>query len=301
MARFKSIANPGTQLQLGIPLGAKRVPGIGRKIMNVIGLGVQWKATPQLVLRTGYSHGSNFTTAQNALLNILAPATTKNHIALGVGYDITPNWNVGLAYVHAFSNALNGYNQNDPTQSIKLHMVQDEVRPARHVVSDRPPPSRGEAPRQRLKKRGRSGTRLRSAGRAERGIYGVLVQSVIRATSQARTAWCRVIAESDQLAPGLIVCALAAFGEIESCFRVPGLVAAGPVGALAPAGSRVVGNLRGLVNSGRCRRRRAGLHRRWRCHHRRQPALALDRRGPAAECLGRDWRRAPTARDPPSS
>lgn len=169
--QVESIANPGTQLQLGIPLG------------------VQWKATPQLVLRAGYSHGSNFTTAQNALFNVRAPATTKNHIALGVGYDITPNWNVGLAYVHAFSNALNGYNQNDPTQSIKLHLVQDEVRSARHIVSDCPPPSQREAPRQRLKKRGRSyPLAIRWAG--ERGVYGALVQSVIRATGQARTARC---------------------------------------------------------------------------------------------------------------
>jgi long-chain fatty acid transport protein len=122
-----SIANPGTQLQLGIPLGASGGPGFGWKDMNVFALGVQWKATPQLVLRAGYSHASNFTTAQNALFNILAPATIKDHLALGVGYDITPNWNVGLAYVHAFSNKLNGYNQNDPTQSITLHMVQDEV------------------------------------------------------------------------------------------------------------------------------------------------------------------------------
>ena len=123
---IKSIANQGTQLQLGIPLGANDGPGFGWQDMDVFGFGVQWKATQQLVLRTGYSHATDFTTAKNALFNILAPATIKDHITFGVGYDITPSWTLGAASVHAFNSVLNGYNQNDPTQSIKLRMVQDE-------------------------------------------------------------------------------------------------------------------------------------------------------------------------------
>ncbi len=51
----------------------------------------------------------------------------KDHLSFGIGYDITPTWTVGAAYVHAFSSALTGYNQFDPTQTIKLHMTQDEA------------------------------------------------------------------------------------------------------------------------------------------------------------------------------
>ncbi len=123
----KSIANQGTQVFLGYPLGASDGSGFGWKDMNVFRVGVQWKATQQLVLRAGYSHASDFTNAQNALFNVLAPATVKDHIAFGGGYDITPAWTVGAAYVHSFASSLSGYNQFDPSQTIKLNMVQDEV------------------------------------------------------------------------------------------------------------------------------------------------------------------------------
>lgn len=120
----KSIANSGTQ---GGQFGNSNGSGFGWKDMNVVRLGVQWKVQEQLVLRTGFSHATDFTNAQNALFNILAPATVKDHLSFGAGYDITPSWTVGAAYVHAFSSALSGYNQFDPSQTIKLHMAQDEA------------------------------------------------------------------------------------------------------------------------------------------------------------------------------
>lgn len=123
----KSIANQGTQVFLGYRLGDSAGSGFGWKDMDVFRIGMQWHATPQLVLRTGFSHASNFTNAQNALFNVLAPATVKDHIALGIGYDITPAWTIGASYVHAFASSLHGYNQFDPSQSIKLNMVQDEA------------------------------------------------------------------------------------------------------------------------------------------------------------------------------
>ena len=119
----KSIANAGNYQT---PLGSAEGPGFGWNDVNVFRIGVQWKVQENLVLRTGFSHATNFTTGGNALFNILAPATPQNHFSVGAGYDISPNWNISVAYVHAFSSTLNGWNQNDPTQTIKLRMDHNE-------------------------------------------------------------------------------------------------------------------------------------------------------------------------------
>jgi len=120
---IKSIANAGNDSG---QLGASDGKGFGWQDLDVFRVGIQWRAFDQLVLRTGYSHASDFTTGSNALFNILAPATVKDHLTVGAGYDITPNWTISAAYVHAFSNTLTGWNVNDPSQTIKLRMDQDE-------------------------------------------------------------------------------------------------------------------------------------------------------------------------------
>jgi long-chain fatty acid transport protein len=118
-----SIANQGSAPGL---LGASGGKGFGWKDMNIFRLGLQWKPTDQLALRTGFSHATDFTNSDNVTFNILAPATIKDHASIGAGYDITPNWTIDVAYTHAFSQSLTGTNQFDPAQTVKLRMDQDE-------------------------------------------------------------------------------------------------------------------------------------------------------------------------------
>jgi len=122
----KSIANPGVSLS-GTLLGTTNGAGFGWEDMDVFRIGAEWQAMDQLKLRAGYSHNSDFTKGNNAMFNILAPATPTDHASIGATYDITPAWDVTVGYTHAFSNTLNGWNQNDSTQTIKLRMDQDDV------------------------------------------------------------------------------------------------------------------------------------------------------------------------------
>jgi long-chain fatty acid transport protein len=119
-----SIANAGDAAGL---LGSKGGKGFGWQDMDVFRVGLEWRAVEGLALRTGFSHATDFTNGNNALFNVLAPATVKDHVAVGAAYDISPNWNVSVAYIHAFSSTLDGWNQFDPSQSIKLRMDQDEA------------------------------------------------------------------------------------------------------------------------------------------------------------------------------
>ncbi len=119
-----SIADSG---QLSGLLGSAGGKGFGWQDMDIYRIGLQWKAMDDLALRTGYSHSTMFTKGQNALFNTIFPATVTDHASVGATYDITPAWSVSGAYTHAFNSALNGWNQNDSTQSVKLQMSQDEA------------------------------------------------------------------------------------------------------------------------------------------------------------------------------
>ena len=97
------LTNPSTQL-LGMDGGL----GFGWQDMDVFRIGVQWHATPELTLRTGYAHATDFTTSKEILFNTLAPATIANHISVGASYQMTPAWQLTFAYTYAFDNDLSG-------------------------------------------------------------------------------------------------------------------------------------------------------------------------------------------------
>lgn len=109
-------------------LGADNGAGFGWKDMDIFRIGVEYQATDDLKLRAGASHASDFTDGQEVLFNILAPATIKTHVGVGMTYRITPKWSVTGSYLHAFSESLTGsnptLNANDRTE---LQMDQDEL------------------------------------------------------------------------------------------------------------------------------------------------------------------------------
>jgi long-chain fatty acid transport protein len=124
-SQIRSIHNDG-RAGAGL-LGTDGGAGFGWQNMHVWRLGTQWKALDDLTLRAGYSYNTMFTKSTQVFFNTLAPATPQHTLAFGGSYDITPSWSVSLGYVHAFSNSLQGAQQNDASQTIKLRMDQDEA------------------------------------------------------------------------------------------------------------------------------------------------------------------------------
>lgn len=128
-SQIASVANGQNVSLLGGPLlGASGGSGFGWKDMDVYRIGAQWRAMDQLTLRTGFSHATDFTNDSNLMINILAPATVKDHASIGASYDITPAWDVAVGYTHAFSQSFTANaNPFSTNQSIKLQMDQDDV------------------------------------------------------------------------------------------------------------------------------------------------------------------------------
>ena len=90
------------------PLGADNGCGFGWNDMDIWRLGAEWKVRPGLVLRAGVSRASDFTDGSEATLNVLAPATIKDHASVGFSYRINESWGMSGSYTRSFSNTLNG-------------------------------------------------------------------------------------------------------------------------------------------------------------------------------------------------
>ena len=102
----KSIGNSSAQGTA--PLGAANGQGFGWSDINVVKLGVQWQATPKLVLRGGFNSGSNPIQSRDVTFNILAPGVTTKHYTAGGTYALSGNTELSMSYMHAPSSSVSG-------------------------------------------------------------------------------------------------------------------------------------------------------------------------------------------------
>lgn len=121
-----ALANSSTTLAPG-SLGTATGPGFGWEDMDVLRLGFLFKKDDRLTLRGGISHATGFTQPQEALMNILAPATPQWHVSVGATYRLNEKWSITGSYTHAFSNSLTGTNPAVMgSQPVTIHMNQHE-------------------------------------------------------------------------------------------------------------------------------------------------------------------------------
>ena len=123
-----ALSNSHVRGASGLNLGADDGAGFGWKNMDVFRLGLQWRADPALVVRTGVSYATAFTSGDETMFNILAPATPTTHVGFGGTWHINDTWSLTGSYAHAFSHSVSGANSAlNPNQSTTLRMDQDEV------------------------------------------------------------------------------------------------------------------------------------------------------------------------------
>jgi long-chain fatty acid transport protein len=103
-----SIGNPMSNLMAGNPMGSPNGPGFGWSDVSVIKLGVQWQATPTMVLRAGYNQSTNPVKPENVTFNILAPGVIKQHYTVGGTYALSKEAEFTWAYMYAPKNTVTG-------------------------------------------------------------------------------------------------------------------------------------------------------------------------------------------------
>ena len=105
-----SVGNPVNSLFLGVPFGAEDGPGFGWKDVDVFKIGGVYKASEDVTLRVGYSHGDNPVPRTQTLLNILAPGVVTDHLTAGASVRLSPKVEMTTYAMHAPKTHVTGVN-----------------------------------------------------------------------------------------------------------------------------------------------------------------------------------------------
>jgi long-chain fatty acid transport protein len=100
-----SIANASTT---PLPLGSSGGPGFGWHDIDIIKLGVEWRATPAWTFRAGYAHNTNPIKSSDVTLNILAPGVVTDHFTGGFAYKYSPNSTIEFAAAYVPKHSVSG-------------------------------------------------------------------------------------------------------------------------------------------------------------------------------------------------
>ncbi|HKV07530.1 MAG TPA: porin [Thermoanaerobaculia bacterium] len=81
---------------------------LGFEDINVIALGVQYKATDRFTLRAGYNKSDNPIPAERTFFTVATPAIFEDHYTVGVGIQATDNMQLNLTYYQVPENRISG-------------------------------------------------------------------------------------------------------------------------------------------------------------------------------------------------
>lgn len=99
-----AVSNSGTSGPLGADTGA----GFGWESINAYKLGMQFEASPDLLLRAGVGYNDNPIPASEVSFNILAPGVQKIHYTAGMTWKLNPNNAINLGAMYSPTNSVTG-------------------------------------------------------------------------------------------------------------------------------------------------------------------------------------------------
>jgi long-chain fatty acid transport protein len=93
----------------------------------VFAVGAEYKVSNNFTARLGFNYAKSPIKDQDLNMNIVAPAIVETHATAGFTYNITKNFDVSVAYAHAFSHKQSVKNAGEdammygPETTIKMH------------------------------------------------------------------------------------------------------------------------------------------------------------------------------------
>jgi long-chain fatty acid transport protein len=110
-------------------LGGNQGFGFGWDDVTVYQIGAEWTpaSTPGITWRAGYNYGEQPISAEDAVINIFAPAVIEEHFTAGFCLDLPRERHLSVALMYAPEKTVTGPNLFDPTQQISLSMDQFEL------------------------------------------------------------------------------------------------------------------------------------------------------------------------------
>lgn len=108
-------------------IGGADGAGFGWSDVKIYKIGTAYEVDKSLTLRAGYSYGNSPIGSEDVLFNILAPAVTKQHLAVGLTQNFGGKYDVDFAYVRTLKNTVTGNNpKNNVNDNIALSMEQHD-------------------------------------------------------------------------------------------------------------------------------------------------------------------------------
>jgi long-chain fatty acid transport protein len=90
------------------PLGAPGGAGFGWDDINVLKLGMEYKANDTMTWRAGYAYSENPVGPEDVSLGILAPGVVTHHLTVGGTYSFNPSNSIDFAIEYAPENTVTG-------------------------------------------------------------------------------------------------------------------------------------------------------------------------------------------------
>jgi long-chain fatty acid transport protein len=103
-----AVGNPIDCLFTGCQLGGPNGAGFGWRNTTVYKLGVAYEWSPRLTLRGGFVTLKQPIPSSQTLFNILAPGVVEDHLTLGATWQLSPQSELTVGYMHAFEKKVNG-------------------------------------------------------------------------------------------------------------------------------------------------------------------------------------------------
>jgi long-chain fatty acid transport protein len=122
----ESIGNPMLPNLMKARLGDDGGAGFGWRDVTAYKVGVQYAASPSVVLRIGYAYARQPIPDSEVLFNILAPGVVEQHGTIGVGAKVGDKTMLNVSIVRAFSKSITAGNPLEVPgkQTIQLKMDQ---------------------------------------------------------------------------------------------------------------------------------------------------------------------------------
>jgi long-chain fatty acid transport protein len=109
-------------------LGGNKGAGFGWDDVSVYKLGGSWKYSEDWTFRAGFSFVDHQPIPKDQMtFNILAPATIEQHYTVGFTRYMADDDQLSLSFMYAPDSSIQGPNNFDPTQTVKLSMHQFEL------------------------------------------------------------------------------------------------------------------------------------------------------------------------------
>jgi len=96
----------GDPSQISNPLGTNNGWGFGWDDVWVYKIGVNYVYSPVWTFRAGFNYAEIPYDNDQALFNVLAPATVEKHATVGFTYTVNPSTDFSMTYMHAFRNSV---------------------------------------------------------------------------------------------------------------------------------------------------------------------------------------------------